>query len=80
MPYCVDRGSTPFLQVCVVVACPDVDVVVEQLDARSLFVGMSQPSEPAYDYADRQMFEMIHDRGGGCYEERQVDDSESTDG
>lgn len=52
----------------------------EQLGARSLFDGMPQPGEPVYDDADRQMFEIIHDGGGwgGCYEGRQVDDSEFT--
>ena len=50
---------------------------MEQLGACTLFAGISQPGEPSYDDANRQMFEMIHDRGAGCYKDGYVDDSES---
>lgn len=51
---------------------------VEQLSTRPLFAGMPQVGEPAYDDANRQLFEMIHDVGGDFYDDGQVDDTEST--
>ena len=55
---------------------------MEQLGACTMFAGMPQVGEPAYDDVDMHMSEMIHDRGrsgGGCYyKDGQVDNSEST--
>lgn len=50
---------------------------LDQLGTRSLFAGMSQSGETTYDDADMEMMEIIHDgdRGGGGFEDGQVDDS-----
>lgn len=45
---------------------------MDQLGARSLFTGMSQPGATPVD--DGKMLDIIHDRGG--FEDRQVDESE----
>ena len=52
----------------------------EQMAARTLFAAMPRVGEPAYD-ADREMLDIIHDRGeggGGDYDEVQVEDSDPT--
>lgn len=77
VPYCVDVNTVPllFFEYVSPQLVRSRSPGVEQLGTRSLFVGMSQPCQPAYDDADR---EMIHDggAGGGLYEDGQVDDSE----
>ena len=41
-----------------------------------MFADMSQLGETSDDDVDRHLLMMIHDRGEGCYKDRDVDDSE----
>ena len=80
VPYYVDVNAAPLLfSKCALLQLVQTQMPrLEQLGARTLFVGMPKASELSYDDTDRELFDMIRTGAGrgGCCKDGEVDDSE----
>ena len=79
VPYIVDVKAVPlFSEYSLPSLVWERQEAREQMGVRTLFAAVPRAGEPSYD-ADREMLDIIHDRGeggGGDYEDEKVEDSD----